>query len=748
MSPTPAATQNFVQPSCTARDPRVAAAVQSVPTTSFTPLVYGEREMPVEATVRMLEDLSVTEESRVLIVEPFSGYLPELLGRLAAAVTAVCADPSRAQDLRDQLADAGAANVHVQTFVQDREDDDRCFDRMVIMQPANEELGPVLQGLLAEHGRAIWSIDKSMPPRRLRRLLNEGANVAVEEDLDLVRFMPLLGDMLVDKGVALRQEVVEAITSAKSNGRMLGQELIVRGSAREIDLFAVLAEQQGFAFVTASDVLAHIDGELVKQLPKTYLDHYQFLPVCAADGKVWVVTPDVDLPLEEVRAVFDDAEVVCELICPTDFQRIWAVIDLGLLRRVGAADGAQAFGRSPHAEAPGDSADSAATAGARFDEVLTDAMAFGASDVHFEPSASGARIRYRAHGRMVDAPGELSAAELTAIAATVEQVTGTTWTINGNTVALLARVHRTMAGPSVTVSVIAATNQSSNLDELGLSADVTAACRAALGEPRGLILVAGPARSGRSTSGCAAIQECAADATRKVVSVVGENVPAVPRVATTKADDRIDATVATAIRSALQQNADVLHVDAASGAEAMAELVNAAYRGHLVVAMSEGNDFREALQGMVDAGVTNNAIASNVTAVMVQHLARRNCSQCREPVAGMVDQVAAVLPNVFAETVSHFECPGCQECNNTGFEGQVPVVEFLPNSPALRSALRRGVAPHDLTAIARQNGLQSLHDSAVELLQSGEISIAELCRVLTAEQREDAGGCSSTGTCS
>lgn len=391
---------------------------------------------------------------------------------------------------------------------------------------------------------------------------------------------------------------------------------------------------------------------------------------------------------------------------------------------------------------------SAATAGARFDEVLTDAIAFAASDVHFEPSAGGARIRYRVHGRMLDAPGELSAAELAAIAATVEQTNGTTWTINGNTVALLARVHRTMAGPSVTVRVIADTNQSSSLADLGLSADVMAACRNALSEPRGLILVAGPARSGRSTAVRAAIQECADDAARKVVAVVGENVPPVPFVATTQADDRIDAAVATAIRDALQQNVDVLHVDAASGTEAMAELVRAAHRGHLVIATTAGNDFREALQDMVDAGVTNNAIASNVTAVMVQHLARRNCSQCREPVAGTADQIAAVLPNVLAETASHFECSGCQECNNTGFAGQVPVVEFVPNSPALRSALRRGVAPHDLTAIARQNGLQSLHDSAVALLQSGEISLAELCRVVTEEQREGASGCSSTGTCS
>ena len=768
MTATSAATQNFVQPSCTARDPRVAAAVESVAPASFSPLVAGDREMPVEATVRMLEDLNVTEESRVLVVEPFSGYLPELLGRLASEVTAVCADPVRAESLRTQLADAGAANVHVQTFLQNRGDDDRGFDRMVIMQPANEELGPVLQGLLSEHGRAVWSLDKSMPPRRLRRLLHVGASITVEEDLDLVHYMPLLGDMLVDRGVALRQEVVEAVTSSRSSGQMLGQELLERGSVREVDLYAVLAEQQGFTSVSASDVLSRIDGDLVRQLPRKYLDYYQFLPVCEADGKVWVVTPDVNLPVDEVRSVFDDAEVICELICPTDLQRVWTVLELGVQGRFGggvasapgvqpqlAADpfdlgAASSAGTATSAESS--SAAGAATADTQFDEILTDAIALGASDVHIEPNLDGARVRYRVHGRMHVAPRELSPGQLAAITATVEQATSATWMVNGSAVALLARTHRTVAGTSITVNVMATAGQSRSLAELGLSEDVAAAFGNALNQPRGLILVAGPTRSGRSTTLRATTEECAADAARKVVAVVGENVVPVPFVATTRAADGGDADadvdVAAAVREALQQNADVLQVDAASGAETIAELMRAASRGHLVVAATEGNDFQETLQGLVDAGITSNAIASNVAAVMVQHLARRNCSHCRVATSGSAKLAASVLPNELEEPADHFECSGCQHCNHTGFSGQVPIVEFVPNSSALRAALRRGVAPHDLAAIARQNGLQSLRDSAVALLSAGEISLAELGRVLTEEQREGACGCRSTGTCS
>src|SRR5690606_13938506 len=133
--------QNLTKKPCPPRDLRVAAAVKAVSVESFPPLVAGAREMPVEATIRMLEDLHVAVGSRVLIVEPSSGYLPRLLGRLAIQVTVVCADAVRAQAIREQLTNAGAANVEVQTFVQDRGDDDRDYGRMVIMQPANDELG-------------------------------------------------------------------------------------------------------------------------------------------------------------------------------------------------------------------------------------------------------------------------------------------------------------------------------------------------------------------------------------------------------------------------------------------------------------------------------------------------------------------------------------------------------------------------------------------------------------------------------
>jgi len=132
-----------------------------------------------------------------------------------------------------------------------------------------------------------------------------------------------------------------------------------------------------------------------------------------------------------------------------------------------------------------------------------------------------------------------------------------------------------------------------------------------------------------------------------------------------------------------------------------------------------------------------------------EHLAQRLCERCRRQVTPEPDLLAELFVNGAPREFVAYEADGCDECAGTGVMGQVPVVEFLPNGPALRRALRRGVAPHDLGAIARQNGLRSLVGSAVQLVQRGEVSLQEVMRVVSAEQREGAEEyCGPGGRCS
>lgn len=736
MATTPTASQNFVQTPCTARDPRVAAAVQAVSMNSFPPLVSDCREMPTDATVRMLEDLQVSERCRVLVVEPFSGYLPELLGRLALEVTVVCADPSRAERLRTQLTDAGAGNVRVETFVQDRADDDSGFDRMVVMQPANEELGPVLQGQLAEHGRAVWSVDKSQPPRRVRRLLRVGDTTTIEEDLDLVHYMPLLGDMLVDAGVALRQEVRDAVVAAREQGRLLGEELLDRGSVREADLYTVLAEQQGRKYVMAADVLARLDVALVRQVPRKYLDYYAFLPVCAVDGKVWIVTPDIHLSVDEIASVFDDAEVVCELVSPGDLVRIWSVLELGLASHaaMGAVSGGGQHVPAPVLPSPvvedhratsedleptsNDAAN--ASTGGLLEDLLMRAVAKRATAVHLDASGSEVRVRHRIDGVLRDdLHSQLDRQDLASTLSAVASTEGAQWAAGDRAVAVRCAVHESAGGPSLTLHLLDPAGEPPQVRELGVGVECEAGLGALLEASRGLVLCAGPSGSGRSTTMAALRRELGRDGQRKLVTIDED-------MGLGKGDDELAAMVA----ELEQHDADVLCLDMDAEAATVRAALRVAHRGRLVILSVNGNDTADVLQDLVEQGLSGSSIASSLGGVLVQHLAPRLCSACRVEIDPPHAELEQAFPGGVPENFHSCESTGCDACDDVGTVGRVPVVEFLPATPSLRRALRSDVPPHSFGATSRQNGLLSLRSSALRLLADGEVSFASVRHLL------------------
>ncbi|MFN3244042.1 MAG: GspE/PulE family protein [Planctomycetota bacterium] len=746
MSATDAPSQNLVSSPVTARDPRVAAAVRAASTTAFQPLGAGLRELPVEAVVRILEDLQVTETARSLVVEPVSGYLPHLLAKLAFDVDVVVSDTGRAETLRRELVDAAATNVRVQTFLQDREDGGHSYDRMVVVQPANEDLGPVLLGHLAPHGRAVWSVDRSMPSRRVRRLLRVADGLTLEEDLDLVHYMPLLGDMLVDAGVALRQEVAEAVKAARQSGRLLGEQLLARGSVREPDLYRALAEQQQLPFASAREVLARVDAQLVQQLPRTFLEHYRFVPVCATDGRVWIASPDTSLPLGELRSVFEGAEIVRELICPSDLERIWSFLDHQRLTSGIGAAAVAADREGPRTPLPTSTVEATA-AGDVVGELLSRALARSATAVHLEVRRDEVTARARVAGALMPFEAELSLAAVTELVAMLAGRAGRAWEVDGRLVDVSCSDEGTVAGRSVTVQLDEASDGVVHLEDLGLHEHVLAGLRAALHEPRGVVLVAGPARAGRSTTMQAAL-DALANGYNKVVAC-GERPVSVGGEVSFARVVGDDGETAARVRSLAAQDVDVLGVDCDGEGATLAAAVRAAHRGKLVVMTGAGNDAADALQQLIEGGLDGNAIATNVNAVVVQHLAQRLCEGCRrevEPDASLVGELFVQgVPDGFVA----YEANGCDDCCDTGVMGQVPVVEFLPNGPALRRALRRGVAPHDLGPIARQNGLRSLIASAIDLVQRGEVSLSEMMRVVSAEQREGAEElCGRGGSCS
>lgn len=719
-----------------AADPRVAKVLEAIVRDAFPPLDSGLREMTEVALAYLVEELQVSAEGRVLVVEPFSGYLPTVLAHLAREVTVLCAQPERAAKLAAQLQQAGAVDIAIKTFVGDREADEAGYDRIVVLQPAHEELGPVLRGLLAPGGRAAWSIDRAAPPRRVRRLVRCADRSELEDDLDLQAFMPMLGSLLVEAGVALQQDVTAAVQAAAEGGRLLGEELLRRGAVREEDLYRVLARQKHLPFLRSAEVLSRLDLGLLRRLPRAFLDNYHFLPIGEVDGQLHVATTDIDLPVWELLPAFDGMDVVPHVVTPSDYRMVWTAIELGFVALA-----------TSRATGPGATAASVdARAASLFEAILLDAVAARAAAVHLESHADGSRLRFRVDGCLQDVGRfQLTSGDVVRLLRLVATSAGLDPNgprrpqsghlrrrIDDRTFDLRVQLQPTPGFESLVVR-LRAHEEPPPFDELGFRSTLVAELAELLRAPEGLVLFAGGAGAGTTTTLYSALRSCAEDTTRKVVAIEDPIEVPLHGVQQCEVDVAGGLDFPTAVRSLVRLDPDVVAVGDLRDAATAREALRAVRHGHLVLAAVHAPSAVAAVQHLVDLGVPADELAAGLCAVFAQRLARRICPDCRQPAAPDEAAFARLFPGGAPAACTTSVGAGCAGCEGTGVRGLVPLVERLTVDAEVRAVIRASRRGDDLRAALSERAVPSLRDEALRLVQAGVVALDEVRRVLPAE---------------
>lgn len=743
MSRSATATRSDNAPTCVARQPRIAAAVADVARDTFVPLAVGWRDLGRDALTRLLEDLHLGAESRVLVVDPVSAYLPVVAGVVAKHVDVVVPAAWRAGQLAEQLSRTTASNVHLCTYVPAANDEAELYAAIVVAQPCGKDVPPDLICLLAPGGALVASLDEQSPPRRMRRVLRTDEGDLLEEELDFSAFRPLLGDLLVERGLVLRQSVVEALRSAKTAGRPIGQELVQRGQLREDDLFRVLAAQRNLPFTDTGRVLARLDLELVRRLPRKYLDHYGFVPMCTSEGRVLVATTNLDLPTWDLRAVFDGAEVVPEVIAPVDMARVWTAIELGFVANQPAPS---AKVDTPATPAAAEVEDSRIVG--LFEAILVDAVAERASDIHLEVYDTGVRLRFRVDGSLrdvsrysfqgADATQLVNVIKLAARLDIAERRVPQGGRVQcrkaGLKLDLRVQTQPTLYHESVVIRLLPQDERPPSIEELGFASAIAGRYRRLLQEPSGLILVVGPTGSGKSTTLYAGLQLLAADTTRKVITVEDPIEYAIPGVQQTQVNPTIGVHFADAMRAFVREDPDVILLGEIRDGETALEAIRAAQTGHLVLASLHCNDGVDAVQRLADLGMHRSSIASELGAVIAQRLARRICTECREVAKADPELLAELFPSGVPDGWKSWRGRGCTRCGGTGSRGRIAVVELVRCDAGLRRAIARGCDVDELRSLVHTAGNATLRDSALDLVQRGVIAAGELYDVLSSEQ--------------
>lgn len=374
-------------------------------------------------------------------------------------------------------------------------------------------------------------------------------------------------------------------------------------------------------------------------------------------------------------------------------------------------------------------------------KMLLDAIRKGASDLHFEPYEKNYRIRFRIDGILheIASPPVALSTRLSARLKVMSRLDIAEKRVpqDGRIKLKLSakksidfRVSTlpTLWGEKIVMRILDSDSAMLGIDVLGYEEQQKKLYLDALAQPQGMILVTGPTGSGKTVSlytGLAILNTSETNIST-AEDPVEINLPGVNQV---QVNPRAGLTFASALKAFLRQDPDVVMVGEIRDLETAEIAIKAAQTGHLVLSTLHTNSAPETLTRLLNMGVPSYNVASSVSLIIAQRLARRLCSHCKQqevlPEAELLRQgfTAQQLP-----TIKIFKPVGCEHCTN-GYKGRVGIYEVMPVSAKMADIIMQGGNSLDIATQAQAEGVNNLRQSGLIKAAAGMTSLAEVNRV-------------------
>lgn len=378
------------------------------------------------------------------------------------------------------------------------------------------------------------------------------------------------------------------------------------------------------------------------------------------------------------------------------------------------------------------------------DLLLERAFQIGATDIHFDPTATGLRVRLRVDGLLHDVV-QLPPAMMSQVISRLKlmgemDITERRLAQDGhmtNTVLGQQRDIRIGSGPTIfgerlVLRLMPDTKTLTKLHDLGFDEAQEQQIRRALSAPYGTILSVGPVGSGKSTTMYACI-ELLNDPTKSVITIEDPVERRIEGINQIQIDSKIGLNFVSALRGTLRQDPNVLMIGEIRDPETARIGVRAGLTGVLVLSTLHANDATSTIDVFRQFDVPAMFIADSLQAVISQRLIRKICQECRTTYHP--DQAACEALGIDpaeAESVELSRGSGCESCFHTGYHGRTGVFEILMIDPEMRNAILKGQSHGELLNLAQSKGMRTLETAVQEKVRSGETTMEEMHRVMTA----------------
>lgn len=378
------------------------------------------------------------------------------------------------------------------------------------------------------------------------------------------------------------------------------------------------------------------------------------------------------------------------------------------------------------------------------EEILEDAEAFGASDIHFEPQEKDILIRFRVDGVLHEAgrlPQKfygniLNRIKIQAHLRIDEHFSAQDGAIrfidNDKIIDMRVSIVPTLTGEKIAIRLLSKYVKSFNLSNLGLSTSDQAKIDEISKKPFGMILVCGPTGSGKTTTLYALLKTI----NSPDVNITTIEDPVEYRIAGTnqiQVSSQTNLSFAKGLRSIVRQDPDIILVGEIRDNETAEISVNAALTGHLLLSTFHANDAATSIPRLLDMKVEPFLLSSTIEAILSQRLVRKICKNCRHSVTISSEGIKKISPALVkyfpkANTVL-YKGKGCKSCNNTGYKGRIGIFEIILLSTELKDLILKNPTTQAIWEAARKQGSHSLFEDGLEKIEKGMTTLEELIRV-------------------
>ena len=559
----------------------------------------------------------------------------------------------------------------------------------------------------------------------------------------------LLGQLLLWNKIITQEQLDEALEEQKKTKKKLGTILIEKGYVEEKILNDFLSKQYGVKSVDLSTI--DIPRDVIKKVPANIAKKYVLMPVGVENGrlKVAISDPTNIFAIDEVRFVtgmnviplFSNERSIMRAIdkyygTSTELEEIAESLDefskdIDVLKEGESEIDVDQLEKSAEEEPIVKLANT----------IISRAVQEGVSDIHVETYENDLRIRYRIDGKLGTvmtfaksmAPKLISRFKIMSKLNIAEKRLPQDGRIRiksgGKDIDLRVSTLPTVYGEKVVMRVLDRSSIRVELESLGFGSDDLKKYTSAIKKPYGMILVTGPTGSGKTTTLYASLNKLNREDVNimTVEDPVEYNIEGINQV---HVKEDIGLTFASALRSFLRQDPDIIMVGEIRDSETAEIAIRAALTGHLVFSTIHTNDAPSTVMRLADMGIERYLIASSLVLVLAQRLVRKICPYCKKEVYVPPSALEEIgFSKEEANNMKVYKGQGCDFCNDTGYKGRIALYEIMLISEKLRRMVLDGASTDEIREQAIKEGMSSLRMSGLRKIKEGITTIDEVMSV-------------------